>query len=83
MENYFKPHPHLAGYRYSPYPMTMNAAVAAPATGANPNQAPGAGAPGLAPPVASPYQGYNLTNVDMSTFQGVDWGSMYGVGMYV
>lgn len=32
---------------------------------------------------ASPYQGYNLTNVDMSSFQGVDWGAMYGVGMYV
>ncbi|KAK2581564.1 hypothetical protein KPH14_002074 [Odynerus spinipes] len=27
--------------------------------------------------------GYSLTNVDMSSFQGVDWGSMYGMGMYV
>ncbi|KAJ8977865.1 hypothetical protein NQ317_004773 [Molorchus minor] len=52
---------------------------------ANPTQAtPAAAAPALAPQVAaSPYQGYNLTNVDMSSFQGVDWGSMYGVGMYV
>lgn len=24
-----------------------------------------------------------LPNVDMSAFQGVDWGSMYGMGMYV
>lgn len=31
----------------------------------------------------SPYQGYSLTNVDMSSFGGVDWGSMYGMGMYV
>lgn len=31
----------------------------------------------------NPYQGYSLTNVDMSSFQGVDWGSMYGMGMYV
>lgn len=39
-----------------------------------------------AQPVAAagnPYQGYSLTNVDMSGFQGVDWGSMYGMGMYV
>lgn len=51
---------------------------------ATPTPAPAAAAPTLAPPVAaSPYQGYNLTNVDMSSFQGVDWGSMYGVGMYV
>lgn len=31
----------------------------------------------------NPYQGYSLANVDMSSFQGVDWGSMYGMGMYV
>lgn len=24
-----------------------------------------------------------LPNMDMSAFQGVDWGSMYGMGMYV
>ncbi len=29
------------------------------------------------------YQGYNLANVDMSSFQGIDWSSMYGMGMYV
>lgn len=35
-------------------------------------------------PVAAhnPYQAYGLPNVDMSSFQGVDWSSMYGMGMY-
>lgn len=35
---------------------------------------------------ANPYPGYNLANlanVDMSSFQNVDWASMYGMGMYV
>ena len=32
--------------------------------------------PGLA---GNPYQGYSLANVDMSSFQNVDWGSMYGL----
>ncbi|XP_072387978.1 RNA-binding protein Musashi homolog 1 isoform X1 [Diabrotica undecimpunctata] len=81
----FGAYPHLASYRYSPYPI---AAVSA-GTAATQNPAPAPAAhtpapPAMAPPVAaSPYQGYNLTNVDMSSFQGVDWGSMYGVGMYV
>lgn len=39
--------------------------------------------PQLTAQVTNPYQGYSLTNVDMSGFQGVDWGSMYGMGMYV
>ncbi|XP_056630835.1 RNA-binding protein Musashi homolog 2 isoform X2 [Diorhabda carinulata] len=80
----FGAYPHLASYRYSPYPLT--AVSAAPGSTQNPAPPPAAApAPAaLAPPVAaSPYQGYNLTNVDMSSFQGVDWGSMYGVGMYV
>lgn len=84
-------YPHLASYRYSPYPIQVSAGVgaaaAAAAAGANP-AAPSAPAPtaqmAAAPQVTpSPYQGYNLTNVDMSSFQGVDWGAMYGVGMYV
>ncbi|XP_060525550.1 RNA-binding protein Musashi homolog 2 isoform X2 [Cylas formicarius] len=87
----FGAYPHLASYRYAPYPISAVSAgigaAAAAASGGNPNPAPGAGAPApamAAPQVAhSPYQGYNLTNVDMSSFQGVDWGSMYGVGMYV
>ncbi|CAH1175669.1 unnamed protein product [Phaedon cochleariae] len=84
----FGAYPHLASYRYSPYPMAAvsagmpQGAGAAAAHAQNPAQA--AGAPQLAQQVnAAPYQGYNLTNVDMSSFQGVDWGSMYGVGMYV
>lgn len=85
----FGAYPPLASYRYAPYPMSavsagVGAAAAAAAAGGTPTPATAAAAPALAPPVgASPYQGYNLTNVDMSSFQGVDWGSMYGMGMYV
>lgn len=86
----FGAYPPLASYRYAPYPIPAvsagvgAAAAAAAAAGGTPTPAPAAAAPALAPPVAaSPYQGYNLTNVDMSSFQGVDWGSMYGMGMYV
>lgn len=70
------------------------AAAAAAAGAAAANQGNPGGAPAGTPQPAatalaaqqvapSPYQGYNLTNVDMSSFQGVDWGAMYGVGMYV
>lgn len=76
----FGGYPGLAGYRYAPYPVTALPATPAPPTPAAPNPTPTL--PAIAPP-ANPYQGYNLTNVDMSSFQGVDWGSMYGVGMYV
>ncbi|XP_014256234.1 RNA-binding protein Musashi homolog 2-like isoform X2 [Cimex lectularius] len=68
----FGGYPGLASYRYAPYPV----AAPAPAT-----PTPAAPAPALTP--ASPYQGYSLPNVDMTSFQGVDWGSMYGMGMYV
>lgn len=75
-----------ASYRYSPYPLaaaTVNqASMGSVNPGGNPN--PGApqptAGPQLAPPGAVPataYQGYNLANVDMSSFQGVDWTSMY------
>lgn len=37
----------------------------------------------LTGPTGTPYPGYNLANVDMSSFQGVDWSSLYGMGMYV
>ena len=52
-----------------------NAVAAAVAAAAN-NPSNNTGA-------AHPYQGYNLANVDMSSFQGVDWNSVYGMGMYV
>lgn len=39
--------------------------------------------PQLAAPTANPYPGYNLTSVDMSGFNGIDWSSMYGMNMYV
>lgn len=32
-------------------------------------------------PAPTQYPGYSLANVDMSSFSGVDWSSMYG--MYV
>lgn len=81
----FGAYPPLASYRYAPYPIpAVSAGVGAATAGATPQPATAAAAPALAPQVAaSPYQGYNLTNVDMSSFQGVDWGSMYGMGMYV
>eukprot|EP00096_Caligus_rogercresseyi_P002290 TRINITY_DN14380_c0_g1_i1.p1 TRINITY_DN14380_c0_g1~~TRINITY_DN14380_c0_g1_i1.p1 ORF type:complete len:440 (+),score=130.53 TRINITY_DN14380_c0_g1_i1:79-1398(+) len=43
----------------------------------------GNAAASLGPHHHHPYQGFNLANVDMSSFQGVDWSAMYGVGMYV
>lgn len=67
----FGGYPGLASYRYAPYPVAAQAA---------PQQA-APQPPTLTP--ASPYQGYSIPNVDMSSFQGVDWGSMYGMGMYV
>lgn len=71
----FSGYPGLAGYRYAPYP------VATPPAPANP-AAPATATAALAPPT-NPYQAYSLANVDMSSFQGVDWSSMYGMGMYV
>jgi len=65
----------LASYRYAPYPIQ-----ALPTTTPAPTTTP------TVPPVpgpANPYQAYSLSNVDMSSFQGVDWSSMYGMGMYV
>lgn len=32
-------------------------------------------------PTPTAYPGYNLASVDMSSFNGIDWASMYG--MYV
>ena len=54
----------------------VHAAAGTPAT-ANAAAAVAAASP------ANAYQGYNLANVDMSSFQGVDWSSIYGMGMYV
>ncbi|CAB0014595.1 unnamed protein product, partial [Nesidiocoris tenuis] len=68
----FGGYPGLASYRYAPYP------VAAPAPPAQPQAAATALGPA---PAQTAYQGYSLPNVDMSSFQGVDWGSMYGMGI--
>lgn len=57
-----------------------NLAVAAAAAAAAKYAAAVSGPNGLTP---NPYQGFNLANVDMSSFQGIDWSSMYGTRMYV
>ncbi|XP_054262038.1 RNA-binding protein Musashi homolog 2-like isoform X3 [Macrosteles quadrilineatus] len=80
----FSGYPSLAGYRYAPYPVAALPAAATPPNQATNPTTPGGLNPatGLAPPT-NPYQAYSLANVDMSSFQGVDWSSMYGMGMYV
>jgi RNA-binding protein Musashi len=64
-------------------------ATPAPSVNGHPAQPPAppnmaAAAAAAAAAAGSPYQGYNLTNVDMSSFSTVDWSSMaYGLpGMY-
>ncbi|XP_072943240.1 RNA-binding protein Musashi homolog 1-like isoform X1 [Epargyreus clarus] len=60
-------------YRYAPYalPAAASTALVAP--------------PAPAPAPALPQFGaaYSLAGVDMSSFQGVDWGAMYGLPMYI
>ena len=81
--------------RYAPYPIPASAAAAAahaaaahthsqpPQQQQQQQQAMPTGPVATANPY-HPAQGYHgLPNVDMSSFQGVDWISMYGMGMYV
>ncbi|XP_037040912.1 RNA-binding protein Musashi homolog 2 isoform X2 [Bradysia coprophila] len=84
--------PTLHSFRYAPYPIPASAAAAAAhmsaAQHAQPQGQPAQQQQALAaaPTVGTqnPYhpQGYGLPNVDMSSFQGVDWSSMYGMGIY-
>lgn len=64
---------------------TMPAAAAAAAQLSSQLSAPTANQqpqnPQLTAATTNPYPGYNLTSVDMSSFNGIDWSSMYG--MYV
>ena len=80
-------YPALASYRYSPYSLPVSgtgaAAAAAAAHAAASNGHAAAAAAMTTPNPAAQYQGYSLANVDMSSFQGVDWSSIYGMGMYV
>ena len=66
---------------------SVTAAGGLAAPGATPSQqaagAAQAAAVAAAAAAGHPYSGYSLTNVDMSSFQGVDWSSIYGMGMYV
>lgn len=61
-------------YRYAPY--ALPAAAATTALVAPPAPAP-------APALPQFGTAYSLAGVDMSSFQGVDWGAMYGLPMYI
>nr|XP_018900725.1 PREDICTED: RNA-binding protein Musashi homolog 2-like [Bemisia tabaci]XP_018900726.1 PREDICTED: RNA-binding protein Musashi homolog 2-like [Bemisia tabaci]XP_018900727.1 PREDICTED: RNA-binding protein Musashi homolog 2-like [Bemisia tabaci]XP_018900728.1 PREDICTED: RNA-binding protein Musashi homolog 2-like [Bemisia tabaci]XP_018900729.1 PREDICTED: RNA-binding protein Musashi homolog 2-like [Bemisia tabaci]XP_018900730.1 PREDICTED: RNA-binding protein Musashi homolog 2-like [Bemisia tabaci] len=74
-------YPSLASYRYAPYPIPTLPSTPAPAVQQASSVPTNAGAQATLP--TTPYQGYNLANVDMTSFQGVDWSAMYGMGMYV
>ncbi|XP_064106079.1 RNA-binding protein Musashi homolog 2-like isoform X1 [Macrobrachium nipponense] len=67
--------PTLTAVSAAPTIANQAAAFSTPATPTLPTLSTHAG-------LTTPYQGYSLTNVDMSSFQGVDWSAMYGVGMY-
>jgi hypothetical protein len=86
---------HFLLLRYTPYPhLTQAIPTAAPTVSQltaaptpnhqqpqNPQMAAAAAAAAAAAN-ANPYPGgYNLAGVDMSSFNGIDWSSMYG--MYV
>ncbi|CAK1598062.1 unnamed protein product, partial [Parnassius mnemosyne] len=58
-------------YRYAPYALPAPPALVAPP------------APAPAPPLPQFGAAYSLAGVDMSSFQGVDWGAMYGLPMYI
>ncbi len=68
-------------------PTGLAGQLAAQPSGGAPGAAPGtspqmaAAAAAAAAAAQNPYS--VLTNVDMSSFQGVDWSSVYGMGMYV
>jgi RNA-binding protein Musashi len=86
-------YPPLSSYRYSPYSLpgaaqgNVQAAAAAAAMAAassgHHHHYHAMSTASTATQQAAAYQGYNLANVDMSSFQGVDWSQIYGMGMYV
>ncbi|CAH2100987.1 unnamed protein product [Euphydryas editha] len=59
-----------AHYRYAPYALPAAGSLVPPA-------------PAPAPALPQFGAAYSLAGVDMSSFQGVDWGAMYGVPMYI
>lgn len=61
-------------YRYAPY--ALPAAAPGSALVAPPQPAPQPALPQFG-------TAYSLAGVDMSSFQGVDWGAMYGLPMYI
>lgn len=63
-------------YRYSPYAVPTGATAAQAAMCAPPQPQP-------QPTLPQFGAAYSLAGVDMSSFQGVDWGAMYGLPMYI
>lgn len=69
-------------YRYAPYPMAPGPPMqAVPQLATATPQQQQTQNPQMTAATANPYPGYNLTSVDMSSFNSIDWSSMYG--MYV
>uniref|UniRef100_A0A182JCY6 RRM domain-containing protein n=1 Tax=Anopheles atroparvus TaxID=41427 RepID=A0A182JCY6_ANOAO len=66
-----------------PHPTSVAGATVGTQAAPQQSQQAAAAAQMAAAGLGNPYQGYSLANVDMSSFQGVDWGSLYGMGMYV
>ncbi|KAM3955788.1 LOW QUALITY PROTEIN: RNA-binding protein Musashi homolog 1 [Aphomia sociella] len=58
-------------YRYAPYALPAAAGALGPPT------------PAPAPTLPQFGAAYSLAGVDMSSFQGVDWGAMYSLPMYI
>lgn len=58
-------------------------AAAQPASQQQQPQNPQLTAANAAAAATNAYPGYNLAQVDMSAFNGIDWASMYGMNMYV
>lgn len=77
-------HAHAHAAQNAAPPQSAHAHAQPQAQAGHPHQQALAAATAQAPVAAhNPYQAYGLPNVDMSSFQGVDWSSMYGMGMYV
>ncbi|XP_070493580.1 RNA-binding protein Musashi homolog 2 isoform X2 [Chironomus tepperi] len=67
--------------RYTPYPMAPTMPTAAAVSQLSAQTANQQQQNPQLTAATNPYPGYNLTSVDMSGFNGIDWSSMYG--MYV
>ncbi|CAO1417264.1 unnamed protein product [Diamesa tonsa] len=73
--------PSFHALRYAPYPMAPGGSMVQNAPPNPMTAAPNQQQQPQMNPNPQQYPGYSLANVDMSSFSGVDWSSMYG--MYV